>query len=195
MPDVPGAGRSEHVLWMSSIRVFEAPSNKGSATGRQVLPIAVVKFRIILTRSQNRSLMVWGAAGRRRQMNDLVRYRAMESLCRQTRCFARWRVGGCLLKLRCGTTRRRRKSPRALWNATGSHRPAQPPVQRLVPMQATKANYWPADRTTGRAIQRFARGPRICGAFIWQALDARGSDSIRDVSRDERLSEHGLQMR
>ena len=43
---------------------FGGHVDKGSATGRQVIPIAIEKFRIILTRSQNRSLMmVGGQAG------------------------------------------------------------------------------------------------------------------------------------
>jgi hypothetical protein len=43
-------------------------------------------------------------------MKDLVRYRAMESLCRQSAVFRPLESCGCSLKQRCGTTRRRTKS-------------------------------------------------------------------------------------
>src|SRR5258706_4789187 len=65
------------------------------------------------------------------------------SLCAvRAPCFVLLRAGGCLLKLKCGTTRRWKKSRPALSNATTPRRTAHLLMQRRFPMHPIKADCW-----------------------------------------------------
>src|SRR5712672_1814957 len=65
------------------------------------------------------------------------------SLCAvRARCFVPWKAGDCLLKQRCGTTKRWKKSRTVRSNAMMPRRPAHSLTQRCFAMHAMVADCW-----------------------------------------------------
>src|SRR6266849_7439601 len=87
------------------------------------------------------------------------------SLCAvRARCFVPLRAGDCLLKQRCGTTKRWKKSRAARSNAMAPRRPAHSRKQRRVPMHGTDADCW--------RVETFAKAVKL-GGSIAQNLKKR----------------------
>src|SRR6266849_4830657 len=81
------------------------------------------------------------------------------SLCAvRARCFIPLRAGDCLLKQRCGTTKRWKKSRPARSNATTPRRPVHLFIQRRFAMRAMEADC--------RRVETFYEAVELGGSIV-----------------------------